>query len=55
MSKNLPTIYRKCKLCGYENQNDEGFMYLGDSVWSCVYCSSKYTYISKVEEDDDEI
>ena len=44
-------IIRKCKNCQYESTEDN-FGYLGDRVWYCTNCYSKYTFIKEILEKD---
>jgi hypothetical protein len=46
-------VFRKCLKCSYENIADI-FSYLGDGVFSCPSCLSKYTEIVKIEGESDE-
>ena len=45
-------VIRQCERCSYKNE-DSGFTYLGDSVWACPNCLSKYTHIVEILEDKD--
>ena len=42
-------IIRKCERCGFEEEQNR-FAYLGDCVWSCPKCGSKYTCVHDVIE-----
>ena len=47
-------VIRQCNRCGFQqDQNEAGFTYLDDDVWSCQNCGSKYIHISKVLGDDE--
>ena len=48
MSQNI--VIRRCSHCGETDRHNKNFMYLGDGVWSCGNCGSKWTYIDSIEE-----
>ncbi len=47
-------IIRKCSNCNHEgDQSDGNFGYLGDGIWQCPCCCSKYTEIKEVVESEE--
>jgi ribosomal protein L37AE/L43A len=50
MTRNI--VIRKCQKCG-KTTNSDRFSYLGDGVWSCPNCTSKYTFIYEVIDPDE--
>ncbi len=51
MSRNI--VIRKCQKCRTTTES-ENFAYLGDGVFSCPNCQSKYTFIYEVIDPDEE-
>ena len=45
-------VIRKCLKCGYFEEDRKAFTYLGDNVWSCHNCCSKYTEVKEVIDPD---
>ena len=50
MSKNI--VLLKCQKCRTISDS-ENFTYLGDQVWSCPNCQSKYAFIYEVIDQDE--
>lgn len=49
MEVKMNKVVRKCDSCGATDRWRINFTYLGDSVWSCHMCGSKYTHVETVE------
>jgi ribosomal protein L37AE/L43A len=45
----MDIVIRECSICHYAGRSDS-FAYIGNGIWSCPCCCSKYTEIKKIEE-----
>ena len=42
-------VIRECNHCGFQyDQKNWRFTYLGDDIWRCSICGSKYTHIVEI-------
>ena len=49
----LNNVIRECDKCGFRaDQESCHFSHLGDGVWACNECQSKYTHIYEVIDPD---
>ena len=45
-------VYRKCLKCNTEGLQEDVFSYRGDGVWSCHYCRSMWTEVSRIINEE---
>ena len=45
-------VIRKCNKCGSTDEHGRSFTYLGDGVWSCWECCSKWTHIAEIVKEE---